>query len=42
MDEIDEAVKILRYARDQGQVIYVRACIKYIKTMNPCEEPKDA
>jgi len=38
MDDIDEAARILRYARDQGQIIYVSACIKYIKKMNPSEE----
>jgi hypothetical protein len=42
MDEIDEAAHILRNARDQGQLIYVGACIKYIKKMNPCEDDKNA
>ncbi len=42
MDEIDEAAQILRDARDQGQLIYVGACIKYIKKMNPCEDDKNA
>jgi len=42
MDEIDVAAQILRDARDQGQIIYVNACIKYIKKMNPCEETQHA
>ncbi len=42
MDEIDEAAQILRGARDHGQLIYVNACIKYIKKMNPCEDDTNA
>ena len=42
MDDIDEAAQLLRDARDQGQLIYVSACIKYIKKMNPCEDDKNA
>jgi hypothetical protein len=42
MDEIDEAAQILRDARDQGHLIYVSACIKYIKKMNPCEDANNA
>jgi len=42
MDEIDEAAQILRDARDRGQVIYVAACIKYIKKMNPGEDANNA
>jgi len=41
MDEIDEAAQILRDARDQGYMIYVNACLKYIMKMNPCEEDKN-
>ncbi len=42
MDEIDEAAEILRHARDKGQIIYVNACLKYIKKMNPCEDDDNA
>lgn len=42
MDEIDEAAQILRAAKDQGQLIYVNACIKYITKMNPCEDDTNA
>jgi len=41
MDEIDEASQMLRDARDQGHLIYVGACIKYIQNMNPCEDNKN-
>jgi len=42
MDEIDEAAQMLRTARAQGQMIYVSACLKYIRKMNPCEDDKNA
>lgn len=42
MDEIDEAAQILRDAKDKGQIIYVNACMKYIKKMNPGEDDKNA
>jgi len=42
MDDIDEAVSILRAAREQGHEMYVRACLKYIYKMNPIEDDSNA